>query len=71
MFKAAVTDDIAPMYSKIITRPMDFGTMWTRIDEGMYGSFDEYAADYNLTLENCMEYNTPDTEYHKVCPNKC
>jgi hypothetical protein len=39
-----VTDAIAPGYSKVITRPMDFSTMRARAQRGEYASLDEIEA---------------------------
>jgi bromodomain-containing protein 7/9 len=44
---------------------MDFSTMKAKIDGGQYHSVAEYRADYQCMMENCMQYNHPDTVYHR------
>ncbi|ELT88840.1 hypothetical protein CAPTEDRAFT_99170, partial [Capitella teleta] len=64
-FAFPVTDNIAPMYSRIISSPMDLSTMRTKIDAGEYETFPDYRADFKLMCENAMTYNLPDTVYYK------
>ncbi|ESN92554.1 hypothetical protein HELRODRAFT_189500 [Helobdella robusta] len=64
-FAFPVTDLIAPGYSKVISKAMDFSTMKKKIDSGFYQSVREYRDDFKLMMANCMDYNQPDTIYHK------
>jgi len=43
-FAFPVTENIAPGYYSIITRPMDFSTMKTKIHNGDYRSVAEYKV---------------------------
>ena len=56
----------APGYSRVISRPMDFATMWGRFRGGAYhASWDALADDLATTFRNAMLFNAPDTVYHK------
>nr|XP_020447996.1 bromodomain-containing protein 7 [Monopterus albus] len=65
-FSFPVTDLIAPGYSSIIKRPMDFSTMKDKVKKELYQSLDELKVDFRIMCENAMIYNKPDTIYHKA-----
>ncbi|XP_040895923.1 bromodomain-containing protein 7 [Toxotes jaculatrix] len=65
-FSFPVTDLIAPGYSSIIKRPMDFSTMKDRVKKDCYQSLDELKVDFRIMCENAMIYNKPETIYHKA-----
>ncbi|XP_028256910.1 bromodomain-containing protein 7 isoform X2 [Parambassis ranga] len=65
-FSFPVTDLIAPGYSSIIKRPMDFSTMKGRVKKDCYQSLDELKVDFRIMCENAMIYNKPETIYHKA-----
>ncbi|KAF0043481.1 hypothetical protein F2P81_004818 [Scophthalmus maximus] len=65
-FSFPVTDLIAPGYSLIIKRPMDFSTMKDRVKKECYQSLDELKVDFRIMCENAMIYNKPETIYHKA-----
>ncbi|XP_050700060.1 bromodomain-containing protein 7-like isoform X2 [Eriocheir sinensis] len=65
-FAWPVTDAIAPGYSSIISQPMDFSSMKTKIQEGAYTNLKQFQADFDLMCNNCMTYNQPDTIYYKA-----
>lgn len=65
-FSFPVTDLIAPGYSSVIKRPMDFSTMKERVKKDCYQSLDELKVDFKAMCENAMIYNKPDTIYHKA-----
>ncbi|CAL5332019.1 unnamed protein product [Camellia sinensis] len=54
-----------PDYHEIIQRPMDFGTVRRKLDEGCYSNLDKFEADVFLICSNAMEYNAPDTIYFR------
>jgi len=62
-FQFPVTDQIAPGYSTIIARPMDFSTMKRKITQDEYSNILEFRSDFELMCENAMKYNRPDTIY--------
>ncbi|KAA8596110.1 hypothetical protein FQN60_011401 [Etheostoma spectabile] len=65
-FSFPVTDLIAPGYSAIIRRPMDFSTMKDKVKKECYQALDELKADFRIMCENAMIYNKPETMYHKA-----
>ncbi|KAM4744532.1 bromodomain-containing protein 7 isoform 2-T2 [Anableps anableps] len=65
-FAFPVTDLIAPGYSSIIKRPMDFSTMKDKVKKECYHSLDELKVDFRIMCENAMIYNKPETIYHKA-----
>ncbi|XP_037957986.1 bromodomain-containing protein 7 [Teleopsis dalmanni] len=65
-FAWPVTDDIAPGYSSIISKPMDFSTMRQKIDDNEYATLTEFTEDFKLMCENAIFYNHVDTVYNKA-----
>lgn len=46
-----------PDYFEIIKKPMDLGTMRTKLESQCYSSTDAFLADLDLIVENTLEYN--------------
>ncbi|XP_052416717.1 bromodomain-containing protein 7 [Carassius gibelio] len=65
-FSFPVTDLIAPAYSLIIKRPMDFSTMKEKVKKEQYQSLEELKLDFKVMCENAMIYNKPETIYYKA-----
>ncbi|XP_017548723.1 bromodomain-containing protein 7 isoform X1 [Pygocentrus nattereri] len=65
-FSFPVTDLIAPGYSLIIKRPMDFSTMKEKVKRECYQSLEELKLDFKIMCENAMVYNKPETIYYKA-----
>uniref|UniRef100_A0A803STL5 Bromodomain containing 7 n=1 Tax=Anolis carolinensis TaxID=28377 RepID=A0A803STL5_ANOCA len=65
-FSFPVTDFIAPGYSMIIKRPMDFSTMKEKIKNNGYQSIEELKDNFKLMCTNAMIYNKPETIYYKA-----
>lgn len=65
-FSFPVTDLIAPGYSLIIRRPMDFSTMKEKVKRDYYQTLDELKTDFRIMCENAMIYNKPDTIYYRA-----
>ncbi|XP_077085079.1 bromodomain-containing protein 7 [Siphateles boraxobius] len=65
-FSFPVTDLIAPGYSLIIKRPMDFSTMKEKVKREQYQSLEELKLDFRVMCENAMIYNKPETIYYKA-----
>ncbi|CAF3732460.1 unnamed protein product [Rotaria socialis] len=65
-FQYPVTDQLAPGYSQVITRPMDFFTMRKKINQDEYLNILEFRTDFELLCENAMKYNRPETVYHQA-----
>ncbi|TDH09775.1 hypothetical protein EPR50_G00091930 [Perca flavescens] len=53
-------------YLDHIRNPMDFSTMRKRIDAHEYRSLEEFEADFDLIIFNCMKYNAKDTFFYKA-----
>ncbi|XP_076855779.1 bromodomain-containing protein 7 isoform X3 [Brachyhypopomus gauderio] len=65
-FSFPVTDLIAPGYSLIIKRPMDFSTIKEKVKTECYQSLEELKTDFKVMCGNAMIYNKPDTIYYKA-----
>lgn len=65
-FAWPVTDDIAPGYSSIITKPMDFSTIRQKIEENEYPILTDFVDDFRLMCDNAIRYNHHETVYNKA-----
>lgn len=65
-FAWPVTDDIAPGYSAIITKPMDFSTIRQKNEESKYLTLQEFSDDFQLMCDNAIKYNHHETVYNKA-----
>ncbi|KAK5873630.1 hypothetical protein PBY51_018655 [Eleginops maclovinus] len=65
-FSFPVTDLIAPGYSVIIKRPMDFSTIKEKVKKEYYQSLEDLKVDFKIMCENAMIYNKPETIFHKA-----
>ena len=68
MFFNVPVDPVAlnlPDYLQKIKRPMDLGSIKTRLGNEYYTTAEEFQADINLVWENAMFYNPPGTEAHE------
>ncbi|CAG5957537.1 unnamed protein product, partial [Menidia menidia] len=66
IFAQPVSIKEVPDYLDHISNPMDFSTMRKRIDAHNYSSLDDFEADFNLIISNCMKYNAKDTFFYKA-----
>ena len=55
-----------PDYYVHIQKPMDFATMRTQIDNQMYKTIDDFEADIDLIINNCISYNAKDTVFYRA-----
>ncbi|CCL98021.1 uncharacterized protein FIBRA_00014 [Fibroporia radiculosa] len=51
-------------YTDVVKRPMDLGTMTTKVERGKYRSLEEFADDLRLVTTNAKLFNPPGTIYH-------
>lgn len=65
-FQWPVTDDIAPGYSAIISKPMDFSSIRQKNEENKYSTLQEFADDFQLMCDNAIKYNHHETVYNKA-----
>lgn len=57
-----------PDYNEVVTHPMDFGTIKTKLQNNQYKEgMQEFLHDVNLTFENCIKYNGEDSSVGKMC----
>eukprot|EP00826_Nyctotherus_ovalis_P029415 TRINITY_DN2323_c0_g1_i6.p1 TRINITY_DN2323_c0_g1~~TRINITY_DN2323_c0_g1_i6.p1 ORF type:complete len:273 (+),score=79.25 TRINITY_DN2323_c0_g1_i6:521-1339(+) len=52
-----------PDYYEVIKRPMDLGTIKTKLTTCEYGSCKEFVDDVELVFDNCVAYNEEDSDY--------
>lgn len=48
-------------YLDEIKRPMDLGTMTTKLRSGKYKIMDDFKDDVELIIRNCRQFNPPGT----------
>ncbi|KAF8601367.1 Bromodomain-containing protein, partial [Ceratobasidium sp. AG-I] len=48
-------------YLEEIKRPMDLGTMTTKLRSGKYKIMDDFKDDVELIIRNCRQFNPPGT----------
>ncbi|KAJ0742084.1 putative chromatin remodeler Bromodomain family [Helianthus annuus] len=65
VFSEPVDPDELPDYFEIIKQPMDFGTVRSKLDGGLYSNLEELEADVYLICTNAMQYNSSDTVYFR------
>ncbi|XP_068319951.1 transcription factor GTE12-like isoform X1 [Pyrus communis] len=58
-----------PDYFRIISHPMDLGTVKSKLQKDLYFSAEEFAADVRLTFSNAMLYNPPGNPFHHLAEN--
>ncbi|XP_076892874.1 uncharacterized protein LOC143544727 isoform X1 [Bidens hawaiensis] len=65
VFSEPVDPDELPDYFEVIKQPMDFGTVRSKLDEGLYSNLEELEADVYLICSNAMQYNSSDTVFFR------
>ncbi|XP_060958132.1 transcription factor GTE8-like [Cannabis sativa] len=55
-----------PDYLTIITKPMDLGTIKSKLEKNDYYGVEEFAANVRLTFSNAMHYNPPINDVHAM-----
>lgn len=53
-----------PDYFKIIKKPMDLGTIQSKLKTNQYDSAADFEADIRLMLTNCYKFNPPSSPVH-------
>ncbi|KAF7694049.1 bromodomain-containing protein 1 isoform X2 [Silurus meridionalis] len=66
IFSQPVSIEEVPDYLDHIKHPMDFSTMRQRIDTQAYSNLDDFEADFDLIIANCMKYNAKDTYFYRA-----
>ncbi|XP_063391825.1 bromodomain-containing protein 9-like [Cydia fagiglandana] len=57
-FQRPVTDDLAPLYSRIVRRPTDLSTIRRRIKDGVIRTTAEFTRALLLMFSNALMYNS-------------
>lgn len=65
IFAEPVNIQEVPDYLDHIKHPMDLSTMRKRVDAHEYNNLDEFEADFELIISNCMKYNAKDTSFYR------
>ncbi|GAB2287604.1 hypothetical protein Dimus_021977 [Dionaea muscipula] len=55
-----------PDYFSIVSKPMDLGTIKSKLDKNIYHVADEFESDVKLTFSNAMLYNPPTNHVHRM-----
>ncbi len=55
-----------PTYHKVIKKPMDFGTITTKLKNGHYENAKEFHADVKLMFDNCFKFNPEKDNVHTM-----
>lgn len=65
VYAEPVDPEELPDYHDVIMNPMDFATVRSKLGSGSYSSLEQFESDVFLICSNAMQYNAPDTVYHK------
>ncbi|KAK9170194.1 hypothetical protein Syun_002334 [Stephania yunnanensis] len=57
---------VKPVALDIISEPMDLGTVKKKLENGLYSSARDFAADVRLTFSNAMKYNPSTNWVHEL-----
>ncbi|XP_022652516.1 tyrosine-protein kinase BAZ1B-like isoform X3 [Varroa destructor] len=64
-FLTPVTKKDAPDYHRIIKKPMDFGTVQTKLNDSKYTRNSEFVSDVMQVFINCEQYNMEEAEVYR------
>jgi hypothetical protein len=65
-FHRPVSKSDYPHYYRIIARPLDFGTIRSRIKRNYYGAPSSLLEDIRLVRDNCFQFNLPDHPFSRL-----
>ncbi|KAL6999273.1 hypothetical protein U1Q18_000435, partial [Sarracenia purpurea var. burkii] len=65
VFAEPVDPEELPDYHDVIEHPMDFSTVRKKLASESYSTLEQFESDVFLICTNAMQYNAPDTIYHK------
>ncbi|CAB0030554.1 unnamed protein product [Trichogramma brassicae] len=66
IFGQPVNVEEVPDYLDIVKEPMDFSTMESKIDHNQYKTIEDFEADFNLMISNCLAYNRKETVFYRA-----
>ncbi|XP_062017835.1 uncharacterized protein LOC133734210 [Rosa rugosa] len=65
VYAEPVDPEELPDYHDVIEHPMDFATVRKQLANGAYSTLEQFERDIFLICSNAMQYNSPETIYHK------
>ncbi|KAK4439784.1 Bromodomain-containing protein 9 [Sesamum alatum] len=65
VYAEPVDPEELPDYHDVVKHPMDFATVRNKLRNGSYATLEQLESDVFLICSNAMQYNAPDTIYHK------
>ncbi|KAL5583614.1 hypothetical protein UlMin_016056 [Ulmus minor] len=65
VYAEPVDPEELPDYHDVIEQPMDFATVRKKLANGSYSLLEQFEDDVFLICSNAMQYNAPETIYHK------
>ncbi|KAI4306103.1 hypothetical protein L6164_029411 [Bauhinia variegata] len=65
VYAEPVDPEELPDYHDVIEHPMDFATVRKKLSSGSYTTLEQFESDVFLICSNAMQYNAPETIYHK------
>ena len=66
IFAELVSIEDVPDYLDHIKKPMAFSTMQVKLEAMEYKGIDEFEADFNIMVENCLSYNERETIFFRA-----
>ncbi|XP_070559775.1 peregrin-like [Ptychodera flava] len=66
IFAEPVSLDEVPDYLDVISEPMDFSTIRSRMESHFYKTMDDFSRDFDLMINNCLTYNAKDTIFYRA-----
>ncbi|CAF0791118.1 unnamed protein product [Brachionus calyciflorus] len=55
-----------PTYYEFIQHPMDLSKMQKKLDDLEYDTFEQFEADFDLMIDNCLRFNAKNNYYYKA-----
>uniref|UniRef100_A0A803LY70 Bromo domain-containing protein n=1 Tax=Chenopodium quinoa TaxID=63459 RepID=A0A803LY70_CHEQI len=65
VYAEPVDPEELPDYHDVVEHPMDFSTVRKKLANGSYSTLEQFESDVFLISSNAMQYNAPETVYHK------
>jgi Bromodomain len=65
VFSVPVPKDEFPEYYEQIKKPMDYGTMKEKLENGEYRSAQAMQKDFILVMQNCLQFNSANSDIVK------
>ena len=66
MFHNPVNIKDVPTYYQVIKEPIDFNKIKNNIDSFKYFNFKQFENDFNLIINNCLQFNKQNQFYYKL-----